>query len=188
MIQIIAAILMFLYCATAWAVDPNWVVDPGTTYSSTLSGLNSVTYGSESDCHDENDTTGYYRYRSYPPIISSETLAHCEFTATFPEKIRVSQIKIYHSEGGLNTWSWSVEYMDDGGWHTLGSGSGGPGFNGTSTVPVSNDYSGLDISNVSAVKYTGEGYGKGFGAYALAGCFELYCYGSANKDNYSFVM
>ena len=170
----------------------NWAADAGSTYYTEASG---TTYaggqqGSASDCYDENEAT----YFLWSDAVQGPALtAHILFEVTFDQPITVSRIKIVHAEvGAYGGASWSVEYYD-GSWHEQGSGTANP--NGGPDAPITNDYTSLNLQNVTKVRYTGDGGNAGSPgpptppAVAGASCNELYVYGTAAaKSSYAIII
>ena len=157
--------------------DINWSVHANTTYSSSTSGSGS-TVGTESNCHDENDSTYLRRFGGGSNFIGS---VHTEFQVNFPvappeiHRIKALILTAYQLNG---SGTWSVQYYN-GSWNTLASGS----YKAANfTATYTSDTTGLTLTNITAVKVVTDGANTSYHpitglGYCYADVWELYVYG-----------
>jgi len=160
----------------------NWAADGNTIYDSGATGTNTDTRGIEANTYDENDGTDYGRAGG---DSLSEYTADFYFEVTFSSAHVIKQLKViqYASGSGqaptAGEWDWALKYYD-GEWKTHASDSGLSGNDGTIALPATKDYTGLNLTNVTKVRWesTSSATGPEVPKGCSSGIFELYVYGS----------
>jgi hypothetical protein len=136
--------------------DIDWVADAGTVISSSWTGNLAVQHpaGSEASCYDQNDATYWEGQRG--GYGNTAQWSNLVFTATFSTAVLINRLKLVHGEyyvlcnNPVN--SWTLEYQDGSGWHTQGTGSNG--VVGIGPSAHQQDYTGLNLTGVTAVRCT----------------------------------